>query len=161
MLYWQEELVEEAPGAIVVEIAPVATALASRHARSAARPAVRRARGHAVGVRPQIAKVQEEAPKEELPSPVESEVVLPKPTPVEETPRKNQSRRRARKCRSRRSRSPRSKATAPQRVDAQIATKAAAPEVGTAASNARSVVTWQNSVVLHLNRHKRYPGAPA
>ena len=28
MLYWQEELVEEAPGAIVVEIAPVATALA-------------------------------------------------------------------------------------------------------------------------------------
>jgi len=29
MLYWQEEFVEEAPGAIVVEIAPVATALAT------------------------------------------------------------------------------------------------------------------------------------
>ena len=53
MLYWQEEFVEEAPGAIVVEIAPVATALAIRYARSAARPAVRRARGDAGGLRPE------------------------------------------------------------------------------------------------------------
>jgi protein TonB len=144
-LYWQEEFVEEAPGAIVVEIAPVATALATdtldlppgqlsdeREATQAASD-------------PKIAKVQEEAPKEELPSPVESEVVLPKPTAVEEKPKEEPKQEASPQVQVAQEQVAASKATAPLRVDAQIATKAAAPEVGTA--------------VLHLNRHKRYPSS--
>ena len=159
MLYWQEEFVEEAPGAIVVEIAPVATALATNTLDlppgqlSDEREATQSASD------PKIAKVQEEAPKEELPSTVESEVVLPKPTPAQETPKEEPKQEASPQVQMAQEQVAASKATAPLRVDAQIATKAAAPEVGTAASNARSIVTWQNSVVLHLNRHKRYPSS--
>ena len=138
MLYGMEELVEEAPGAIVVEIAPVATALADR-ACSICRPASWPTSARRRRRRPtrKIEKVEEEAPKEDLPSPVDPEVALPKPTPVEEKPKEEakeepspQVRRRA----GARRRGHQGDGAAAHRC-ARSSTKSAAPEVGTAASN--------------------------
>ncbi|MGE0627700.1 MAG: energy transducer TonB [Hyphomicrobiaceae bacterium] len=47
--------------------------------------------------------------------------------------------------------------SAPKRVDARRATTNAAPTSGTASS--MSIATWRGTVMAHLNRYKRYPGA--
>jgi len=106
-----------------------------------------------------IEKVEEEAPKEELPSPAEPEVALPKPTPVEEKPKEEVKEETSPQVRVAQEPTAESKAAAPRQIDAQLSTKSAAPDAGTAASTARSIVSWQNSVMLQINRHKRYPAA--
>lgn len=155
MLYGLEEFVEELRGAIVVEIAPVATTLATEvddvppGELSDAREATQAA------FAPKIVKVEEDTPKQDLPSPVEPEVALPKPTPVEEKPKEEPKEDASQEVRVSETPTKATPATAPLRVDAQTSAKSAAPEVGTAASNARTIVTWKNSVALHLKRHKK------
>ena len=146
MLYWQEEFVEEAPGAIVVEIAPIATALAT----------------DTLDLPPGQLSDEREA--------TQIGGSIPRSPRSRRRRRKRICRRRSRKSRrtsprkrrARRYASPRSRWRPPRPRHRcasmrKSSTKSAAPEVGTAASNARSSVSWQNSVVLHLNRHKRYP----
>ena len=158
MLRWVEELVEEAPGAIVVEIAPIATALESDMTAPLGKLADEREATQAASDQ-QIQKVEEEAPKEDLPSPVAPEVALPKPTPVEEKPKEEVKEETSPQVRVAQEPTAASKAAAPRHIDAELAAKSAAPDAGTAASTARSVVSWQNSVMLQINRHKRYPAA--
>jgi len=158
MLHWLEEFVEEAPGAIVVEIAPIATALESDMTAPLGKLADEREATQASSDQ-KIEKVEEEAPKEELPSPAEPEVALPKPTPVEEKPKEEVKEETSPQVRVAQEPTAESKAAAPRQIDAQLSTKSAAPDAGTAASTARSIVSWQNSVMLQINRHKRYPAA--
>ena len=158
MLRWVEELVEEAPGAIVVEIAPIATAVESDIAAPLGKLSEEREATQAASDQ-QIQKVEEEAPKEDLPSPAEPEVALPKPTPVEEEPKEEVKEETSPQVRVAQEATAATKAAAPREIDAQLSTKSAAPEAGTSASTARSIVSWQNSVMLQINRHKRYPEA--
>jgi protein TonB len=158
MLYWAEELVEEAPGAIVVEIAPIATALEADTTALLGKLSEEREATQASSER-QIAKVEDEAPKEELPSPAEPEVALPKPTPIEKKPEEEVKEQESPQVRVAQEATAASKAAAPRQIEAPLSTKSAAPDAGTAASTQRSIVSWQNSVMLQINRHKRYPSA--
>lgn len=158
MLHWVEELVEEAPGAIIVEIAPIATALESDMTAPLGKLSDEREATQAASDQ-QIQKVEEEAPKEELPSPTEAEVALPKPTPIEEKPEEEVKEETSPQVRVAQEATAASKAAAPRHIEAELSTKSAAPEAGTSASTARSIVSWQNSVMLQINRHKRYPAA--
>lgn len=155
MLYGLEEFVEELRGAIVVEIAPVASSLATEVDDAPLGELAEAREATQAAFAPKIVKIEEDAPKLDLPSPVEPEVALPKPTPVEEKPKEEPKEDASPEVRVSETPTKASPATAPLRVDAQTSTKSAAPEVGTAASNARTIVTWKNSVVLHLKRHKR------
>jgi len=158
MLHWLDELVEEAPGAIVVEIAAVATALESDMTAPLGKLSEEREATQAASDR-QVQKVEEEAPKEDLPSPAEPEVGLPKPTPVEEKPKEEVKEETSPQVRVAQEATAASKAAAPRHIDAELSAKSAAPEAGTSASTARSIVSWQNAVMLQINRHKRYPSA--
>jgi protein TonB len=155
MLYGLEEFVEELRGAIVVEIAPVATTLAMEVDDVPPGELAEAREETKAAFAPKIVKVEEDAPRQDLPSPVEPEVVLPKPTPVEERPKEEPKEEASQQVRVSETPTKASPATAPLRVDAQTSNKSAAPEIGTAASNARAIVTWKNSVVLHLKRNKR------
>ena len=158
MLWWQEELVEEAPGAIVVEIAPIATALASDMTRRSAswRTSARRRRP------PPTSRSRRSRRKRR-------KTTCPRRSPPKSRCPSRRRWRRNAEGRGQAGDEPAgavaqeptaaSKAAAPPHIDAELATKSAAPEVGTAASTARSVVSWQNSVMLQINRHKRYPSA--
>ena len=158
MLNWQEELVEESPGAIVVEIAPVATALAMDALDLPPGPLAE----EGVTQTPselKVEKIEEDTPKEDLPSPAtEPEVVLQKPTKVEETPKEEPKEDPTPQIQTQQQVAA-DRTTAPTHITGETSTKAAAPDVGTAKANARSIVSWQNAVVLHLNRHKRFPGS--
>src|SRR5262245_8635484 len=149
MLHWVEEL---------VEIAPVATALESDMTAPLGKLADEREATQAASDQ-QVQKVEEEAPKEEFLSPTEPEVALPKPTPVEEKPPEEVKEETSPQVRVAQEATAASKAAAPRHIDAELSVKSAAPEAGTAASTARSIVSWQNSVMLQINRHKRYPAA--
>jgi periplasmic protein TonB len=156
MMYGLEEFVEEAPGAIVVEIAPVATTLESDITALLGRLSSEREATQAAST-PKTKKVEEEA-KEDLPSlATEPEVALPKPTPVEDKPKEEPKEETSPQVRVAQEQVAATKAMAPLRVDAQIAAKSAAPDAGTAAINARSMAFWQNSVLLQINKHRRYP----
>ncbi len=117
MLYWQEEFVEEAPGAIVVEIAPIATALEADTTALLGKLSDEREATQAASDR-KVQKVEEEAPKEDLPSPAEPEVALPKPTPVEEKPKEEVKEETSPQVRVAQEATAASKATAPLRTDA-------------------------------------------
>jgi protein TonB len=158
MLYWQEEFLDEAPGAIVVEIAPIATALEADTTALLGKLSDEREATQAASDR-KVQKVEEEAPKEDLPSPAEPEVALPKPTPVEEKPTEEVKEETSPQVRVAQEATAASKAAAPLHTDAPLSTKSAAPDAGTAASAARTVVSWQNAVMLQINRQKRYPSA--
>jgi periplasmic protein TonB len=158
MLYWVEQLAEEAPGAIVVEIAPIATALEADTTALLGKLSEEREATQASSER-QVAKVEDDAPKEDLPSPAEPEVALPKPTPVEEKPKEEVKEQESPQVRVAKEATAASKAAAPRQIEAPLSTKSAAPDAGTTASTQRSIVSWQNSVMLQINRHKRYPSA--
>jgi periplasmic protein TonB len=155
MLYGLEEFVEELRGAIVVEIAPVATTLATEVEDVPPGELAEAREETKAAFTPEVVKVEEEAPKLDLPSTTEPEVALPKPTLVDEKPKDEPKEDASPEVRISETPTKASPATAPLRVEAQTSTKSAAPEVGTAASNARSIVTWKNSIVLHLKRHER------
>ena len=155
MLYGLEEFVEELRGAIVVEIAPVASTLAMEVDDAPPGELAEAREETQAAFAPKIIKVEEDAPKQDLPSPVEPEVALPKPTPVEEKRKDEPKEDASPEVRVSETPTKATPATAPLRVDAPTSTKSAAREVGTAASNARTIVTWKNSVVLHLKRHER------
>jgi periplasmic protein TonB len=156
MLHWQEMLVEESPGAIVVEIAPVAATLAVATLDLPPGPLTDDAEASQAASDPKLEKT-EQAPTEDLPSPaIEPAVTLQKKS--EETPKEEATEKPSPQVDTTQQQVAATKA-APTHVNAETSTKSAAPAVGTSTANSRSVVTWHNAVVLHLNRHKRYPAS--
>jgi protein TonB len=160
MFYWIEELIEEASGAIVVEIAPVATALATDPLDLPPGPLAEEGKTTPASSDPKIEKTEQETPTETLPSPApEPEVVLQKPMTVEEKPKDEPVLEPSPLVLSSEQQVAASKTTAPTRIQGEIADKAVAPEAGTSTADRRSILSWQNAIVLHLNRNKRYPAA--
>lgn len=115
-------------------------------------------------VSPQAAKetkveVEKELPQVE-PSPApEPDVVLPTSKPVvEKKPEEEQQpQQEVAQQQSAQQTNPAPLTTAPPRVEAKEAPVAPTASPGTTAAAARNTVTWERSVVSHLNRFKRYP----
>ena len=157
MLHWQDTLVEESPGAIVVEIAPVATTLAVDALDLPPGPLADDAEASQAASDPKVEKTEQETPTEDLPSPaIEPAVTLQKKT--EEAPKEEATEKPSPQSETAQQQVAATR-TAPAHIDAETSTKSAAPTVGTSTASSRSIVTWHNAVVLHLNRHKRYPAS--
>jgi protein TonB len=160
MVSWPEDdTIDEEAGAFMVEMAPIAVS-----------PAVEKL-NVAIGLRaeeaaPSVAPMEEikektdiEMPKvEEAPLAPEPEIVLQKEVPVEELDVKEveEDPRPEQKATPQTSAAP-SETTAPPPVDAPPAEKPAAPKQGISNKPSEASLTWHKSLVLHLNKHKKYP----
>ncbi len=159
MSWPDEEAVDEEAGAFMVEMAPIAVS-----------PAVEKL-NVAIGLRaeeaaPSVAPMEEIKEKTDIESPKvveaplapEPEIVVAKQVPVEEVdveevkedPRPEQE------ATPQTSAAP-SETTAPPPIDAPLAEKPAAPKQGISNKPSEATLTWHKSLVLHLNKHKKYP----
>jgi protein TonB len=161
LMHWQEDDSQDAPaGPIVVEMVPMAVATPLDMPDVAHGPLMEEAQ-----LTPQAAKetkveVEKETPPVD-PSPApDPEVALPVPKPVvEEKPEEEQPQQEIPQQQSANQATPAPITAAPPRVEAKEAPVAPMASSGTSASAARSIATWEKTVVSHLNHFKRYPSA--
>lgn len=150
---------DETSGAMAIEIALEMTADSTEPMNVAPGPLMEESTPTAPSSQEVLEKVEDETPVEDMPSPApEPEVVLQKQTHVEKEPEKEELEKQP---------SPEVQASeqtiaapqtsAPPPIEAPVANKAAAPQQGSTQSDTRKVLSWQRSVALHLNKHKRYP----
>lgn len=160
LMHWQEDDAQDSPaGPIIIEMMAMPVATPQDMPDVAHGPLMEEAQ-----VSPQAAKetkveVEKETPEVE-PSPApEPEVVLPVPKPVVENKpeEEEQPQHEVAQQQSANQTNPAPLTTAPPRVDAKEAPVAPTASPGTTATAARNTVTWERSVVSHLNRFKRYP----
>jgi periplasmic protein TonB len=160
IVHWpQDEASEEDSGSFMVELAPVPVAPPAEKLNVA------------IGVRadeaaPSVAPTEEikeksdvETPKvEESPLAPDPEVVVEKQKPIEEVDDEEakEEPRPEQKATPQVSAAP-NETTAPPPVEAPTAEKAAAPKQGISSKPSEATLTWQKSLVLHLNKHKKYP----
>jgi protein TonB len=157
MRNWQiEESIEEPAGAMVVEIAEVATTAAKAtldHGQvsdeSKALPqSMQQEQKDAAGEK-------QEEPLSQIPDP---EVAIEKKPPSEreeekptEEVAKSDSQAQAPR--------PESRAKAPTEIEGAVAERSAAPRSGASTTSNAAVRTWKSAMVMHINKHKRYPEA--
>jgi periplasmic protein TonB len=55
--------------------------------------------------------------------------------------------------------SPERRARAPTDIEGAVAEKSAAPRSGASTASNAAIRTWKSAMVMHINRHKRYPDA--
>jgi protein TonB len=159
MLWQAAEEIDEPAGAVVVEIAQIATAPPED---LQAPPGPPREESTATQQSSQkVEKAEEETPDQDAPSPIpDPEVTVQKRTEAKEEPKEEPKKEEARQeVKAADQQRDESRAAAPPPVNAPRAKTAAAPQVGSSDATRKSVITWQRAVVLHLNRHKRYPAA--
>jgi protein TonB len=160
MVNWPEDdATEEDAGAFMIEMAPIAVAPPAEKLNVA------------IGLRaeeaaPSVAPMEEvkekadiEMPKvEEAPLAPDPEVVVEKQVPIEEVDVKEQEEdpRPEQQATPQTSAAP-SETTAPPPVEAPPAEKPAAPKQGLSSKPSEATLTWHRSLVLHLNKHKKYP----
>ena len=161
MMAWNDDTAAETSGAVVVEIALEMTADITPPIELPPGPMMDESQPTVAAVQQKIESKPEETPVEDLPSPApEPEVVLQKQT-IAEKERKEIKEE-----------APQEQAvvaaeptmavpqtTAPPPIEAPVAQKAAAPEQGSKRVDTRAIVSWQKTVVMHINKHKRYPSA--
>jgi periplasmic protein TonB len=97
-------------------------------------------------------------PIEESPAP-KPDVVLPAPRPAKEEKPDEQNEKAEAPQQSSEQATAVPLTTAPPRIEASETPAPAAPAAGSSAVNARALLTWEKSLVSHLNRFKRYPEA--
>ena len=159
MMHQSDESDDESSGAIAIEIALESTADIAEPMNLAPGPLMEESMPTAPASQEVLEKVEDETSVEEMPSPApEPEVVLQKQTQVETEPEEQKPEEQP---------SPQVQASeqtiaapqtsAPPPIAAPVAEKAAAPQQGSVQSDTRKILTWQRSVVLHINKHKRYP----
>jgi periplasmic protein TonB len=155
MLYWQEAMLEEASGALVVEIAPITTASIDDAHDLPLGPLTDEAVAKQASSDRNIERMLEETPKEDLPSPnLQAEVVLPKPT-LEETVKEEVKQDPSPKVEVAKEETAASVSMAPTKILAPKADKAAASSFGTSLEAHRNFITWQSTVIQHIKRHAR------
>ena len=159
MMQWDEESDDETSGAIAIEVALEMTADITEPMNLAPGPLMEESTPTAPSSQEVIEKVEEETPVEEMPSPApDPEVVLQKQKPVEKEPEeKEEQEEPSPEVQASEQTIAAPQTSAPPPVDAPVAKTAAAPKQGSTQSDSRKIMSWQRSVVLHLNRHKRYP----
>jgi protein TonB len=157
MRNWQADAsIEEPAGAMVVEIAEVQTTAATatlEHGQvqneSKARPAA-------------IQQEQQEAAgekQEELLSKVPDPEVAIEKKPPSEREEEKPTEEVAKTDSQAQTPSPESKAKAPTEIEGAVAEKSAAPRSGASTKSNAAVRTWKSAMVMHINKHKRYPEA--
>lgn len=161
MMQWEEESDDETSGAIAVEVALEMTSDITEPMNLAPGPLMEESTPTQPSSEEVVEKVEEEIPVEDLPSPApDPEVVLQKQTPVEKEPEeKEEEKEPSQEVQASEQTIAAPQTSAPPPVDAPVAKAAAAPQQGSTQADSRKVLSWQRSVVLHLNRHKRYPAA--
>lgn len=157
MRTWQtEESIEEPAGAMVVEIAEIQTTAATatlEHGQvsneSTATPqSVQQEEKEAAGPKREepLSKIPEPEVAIEQKPPSERE----EEKPTEEVAKQDSEAQDAR---------PESRAKAPTEVEGAVAEKSAAPRSGASTSSNAATRTWKSAMVMHINKHKRYPNA--
>lgn len=157
MRNWQaEESIEEPEGAMVVEIAETRTTAATstlEHGQvsneSTATPqAVQQEEKEAAGAK-------QEDPLSNVPEP---EVAIEKKPPSERE-EENPTEEVAKQDSQAQAPTPESRAKAPTEIEGVVAEKSAAPRSGSSTASNAAVRTWKSAMVMHINKHKRYPEA--
>ncbi|MGE0626251.1 MAG: energy transducer TonB [Hyphomicrobiaceae bacterium] len=152
-----EEPDEAAEGAMVVELAEIAASPQNDQQHLAIGPRADESEDSP----PPVEEVKETQPEEvekieELPRAEEAEAVLPAPTPEKQEEEKEKEPEKEERATPA---SVASVAAAPPPLEAPPGPKATAPTQGVSRRPSRQLMTWQKSLALHLNRHKRYPSA--
>jgi protein TonB len=156
MRSWQaEETIEEPAGAMVVEIAEIQTTASNATLEHGvpnvdstyAPPAVQREQQEAAGE-------EQEKPLSNIPDP---EVAIEKKPPSEREEEKPTEE--AKTASQAQTPSPERKARAPTDIEGAVAEKSAAPRSGASKASNAAVRTWKSAMVMHINKHKRYPDA--
>ena len=155
-MHWEEEEADDAGGAVVIELAPMAAVAPVDSPDLAHGPVMDEIEQTTQAAKKVEQDVPKEIPKVE-PSPAPGpEVALPKPQPKQkEKPKEEEEVSEAVPEQQNEQQQPQVQA-APPRVEAQPSPNAA-PSLGRSASLAQAQATWQKLLLNHLNRHKRYP----
>ncbi|GGF74428.1 hypothetical protein GCM10007301_37820 [Azorhizobium oxalatiphilum] len=172
-LHWHKPIsaADEAAAAVMIELAPIATAPPSQTEDVAPGPEMVQA-PEPIPDAPEMMEeaepppapevVEEQPPIEKLPDlpppPPIAEAVLPTPRPVIPDPPPPEKRKPEPKKERKASRRPAAPVTsAAPRSDAQEAAATAAPSQGDSASRSQQRADWASLVSGRLNRFKRYP----
>jgi protein TonB len=160
VMHWpEEEASDEESGAFMLELAPVPVAPPTEHLNLAIGPRAEEAAAAVAPTEEVKEKSEIETPKvEEAPLAPEPEVVVEKQKPVEEVedekeeedPRPEQEALPQASAASQ-------ETSAPPPVEAPAAEKPAAPKAGLSSKPSEATMSWQKSLVHHLNKHKKYP----
>lgn len=157
-----EEAAEDAgASAVMIEMTPAPTPVRQDSPDVAHGPLMEEARAEQQTTK-QVEEVVEKEllPVDEAPLAPNPEVVLPKPQPVkEEKPEEEKEKQETPQKQSVEQANAAPLTTAPPRVDGKEEPAPATPAPGSAAVNQRALVTWERSLISHLNRFKRYPDA--
>jgi protein TonB len=154
LYHFQEDDSPDVPGSIAIELAPAVTAPPIASAEAAPPGPLMEeeapARAH------KETKKTEEMPRlEQAPLTAEPAIVLPVPKPEKKEVSEEEEKVVAEQNSREASAVP--KTTAPPPLEANPAATAAAPSPGLSTLAARAQASWQNSLVAHFNRYKRYP----
>lgn len=151
-------------GSIVLDLSPVATSAASPAQDLPVGPESTDSAANKAQSESKPQEVTEQQQPIAEPSPTEPEIAVPKATAEAKPDPEPRPEEQKPETRSEASavETPASQAMAPPKLDAPVAQKSAAPEVGLSPAAARAKLTWHQAIALHLDRFKRYPaGAPA
>ncbi len=161
LVNWPEEdATDDTEGAFLLEIAPVPVAPPTENLNLAIGARAEEAAAAVAPTEEVKEKSEIETPKvEEAPLAPNPEVVVEKQKPIEEVedekaeedPRPEQKAVPVASSASQ-------ETSAPPPVEAPPAEKPAAPKQGMSTKPSEAVISWQKSVALHLNKHKKYPG---
>lgn len=160
LVHWDEDdATDEDAGAFLVELAPMAAAPPTEKLNLAIG---QRAEEAAAAVAPteEVKEMSEvETPEiAEAPLAPEPEVVVEKKKPLEELEVKEEEEEPRPEQKAIPTVSAASQETAaPPPVEAPLADKPVAPKQGVSSKPSEAVMSWQKSLVFHLNKHKKYP----
>jgi periplasmic protein TonB len=155
----EEESSDEEAGSFMVELAPVPVAPPTEKLNLAIGPRAEEAAAAVAPTEEVKEKSEVETPKvEEAPLAPQPEVVVEKQKPVEEIEDKKEEEDPRPEQKALPQASVASQETsAPPPVDAPPAEKPAAPKQGVSSKPSEATMSWQKSLVFHLNKHKKYP----
>jgi protein TonB len=155
LMHWPEDDdVDDAAGALTVDLAPIPSAMPVDSPDVAHGPLQEEAALAQQAVKEVVKEVVKDTAKLDPSPATEPEIVLPKPEPEKDKPKEEA--KEPEKQKQQDTAAPLT--TAPPRVDAP-ATTSSTPSLGQSAVVARVQASWQRTLVHHLERFKRYPEA--
>lgn len=155
----EDQSSDEEAGTFMVELAPMPVAPPTEKLNLALGPRAEEAAAAVAPTEEVKEKSEVETPKvAEAPLAPEPEVVVEKQKPVEEVDdKKEQDDPRPEQKAIPQASVASQQTSAPPPVDAPPAPTAAAPKQGVSSKPSEATMTWQKSLVFHLNKHKKYP----
>ena len=160
VMHWpEEEASDDEAGTFMLELAPVSVAPPTEKLNLAIGPRAEEAAAAVAPTEEVKEKSEIETPKvDEAPLAPEPEVVVEKQKPIEEVEDKKEEEDPRPEQKATPQASVASQETsAPPPVEAPPAEKPAAPKAGLSSKPTEATMSWQKSLVHHLNKHKKYP----